>query len=333
MFALPQSPSSIGNTLTQPIVPTPSVPTDPSQVSLWQNFQNRLKQDPNLRMALLTTGLNMMKSQQPGQTGFDTFTNAALTGIGTYDQLKQRDNAARIEEEKLDLSRRNVANTERRTENQEEQFEQSFGLSKSEAERRKSNDARRAEEFNSQYNLAKEKFEEQKRQFNESLTAQGTAAGSMTGAERMLAADIEMLQTLHPDIYTRDAEGEAKAREILRMKKTSDPNAQARIISGLMDTFSESNFSRKKDEQLSNERILEEAIETYKLISQDLTSPEDSDTLDGAFLSHPSTGEKGIIRKIGEDQYVVEYKAGATAALSAEQVKAIQKSGAVNVGP
>ena len=86
----------VGGALTQPQVPVGQA--QPEKIGLWQRFRDKLASDPNLRMALMTTGNQMLKTPQPGQSGFDIFSDAAQAGIGTLDTLRQRDRRQGLED-------------------------------------------------------------------------------------------------------------------------------------------------------------------------------------------------------------------------------------------
>lgn len=309
---IPQAPSGVGQALTQPQVPAAGIaPTDPKQLNLWQRFQERLKQDPNLQMALLTTGLNLLRTPQPGQSGFDVFADAATTGVGTLDQLRQRDKSAARQVTQDQLAERRVGAAE-----------QGVAISGQNAETNRQRVLQSNEQFKTQMELARDKLAEDKRQFNERDKA--GVNSPITGGERLVNAGIEALVTANPDVYPDNAEGRAKARLRMQgMEGTQDPLGQARIIAGLVGDMQENNVFMPKNQQLSNEEILQRALETFSIITGDLSQPaEAGDPLEGASIAHPVNGA-GKVVKVGEDKYVVEFAGGSTGELTKTQIEAL----------
>ena len=300
--------SQVGQLLSQPVIPPAGVSTpEPQNVGRWQAFQERLKNDPNLKMALLVTGLNLLKSQQPGQTGFDTFSNAALQGVGTLDTLRQRD----LQQQQLEADKAfQQGQTERRT---------------SAVEKNASTSATRAlqsaDQFNKNYELAKSQLDESVRH-NKALETK-TGASESTGTERLINQGVNALVTAMPDVYPDTPEGRAKAR--LRVQGidqvSSDPNSGARIIASLFGDIQRNNeFS---DKPLSNEDMAHRAVSMYQTFFQAAggKQPEAApDQLDGQTLNKPGQGV-GTVRKVGEDRYVVEFEGGSTATITGETIK------------
>lgn len=66
------------------------------------NFLGRIKQawqDPNMRQAVMSAGLNLMRTPQLGQNGWDTAANALQAGMGTLEGLRERDRKRNQENE------------------------------------------------------------------------------------------------------------------------------------------------------------------------------------------------------------------------------------------
>lgn len=309
----------LGQSLTQPQLPAQGVaPTDPSQVGLWQRFQQRLKDDPNLRMALLTTGLNLLKTPQRGESGFDVFSNAALTGVGTLDQLRRRkieDQKAQTEEarraKELQLAERRTAATEERVTQSAKQFDENLRLSR-------------------------EQFKESKRQFDEKLKSVEGRYSALTGAERMANAGVEALVTALPNVYPDTPEGRAKARlRVQGLDNINDPLAQARIMAGLYGDLQDNNVFLDEDKQLDNAELRRQTAELFQFISSDLSklageTEENADPLEGTRIKHFVYGG-GTVQAVGDGKYVIRYDSGSKSSkLTAEQIMQVQGTASGN---
>lgn len=306
----------IGSALTQPVLPSQGAQANPEQVGLWGKFQNRLQQDPNLRMALLTTGLNLLRTPQPGQTGFDVFSDAALTGVNTLDQLRQRQRSQTIEEDErartADIEAREISDREARTG----------------AINRRTTAS--ANQFMERMRLAREQFSEEKRQFDERLKAGDfSAAGTTsTGQERLLDASVNALVTAMPEIYPDTPEGRAKARlRATGLTGVTDPEGQARIMASLYSDIAANQPFLDEEERLSEDEIVNRVTEIYKTFSGAGAEPAEAapaaDPLEGREVTNPTTQETGRIVKVGEDQYVMEFSAGQTRPLTREQMEQV----------
>lgn len=182
----------LGLELTKTPIPIASAPVDPSQLSLWQKFQQRLQNDPNLRTALLTAGLNMLRSPRQGETGFDTFAQGALTGVNTLDQLRQRDRAQQT-------AAADSAFNRQATQQQLDIADRRAGAAEKRNEILASEQANQTAQFEA-------KLAEQKRQFDARLQAgdfkgSGTTAAGSTGPERIgsLLAESFIKSGMYPD--------------------------------------------------------------------------------------------------------------------------------------
>lgn len=69
-------------------------------------------QDPNVRQAVLSTGLNLMRSPGYGQNGWDVAANSLQTGMGTLQSLRERDRqrALEAEDRKIKEEQRGIEN-------------------------------------------------------------------------------------------------------------------------------------------------------------------------------------------------------------------------------
>lgn len=297
-----------GQALTSPQVPAAgAAPIDPSQVGLWQKFQQRMKDDPNLRMAMLQTGLNLFRSPEPGRNNFDVFADATSTGVGTLDQLRQRD----LENERRDTA---AGEATRRTNISGRRADIAAGQRSDTAEARANT------------------LTEDARQFDARLEAGDfSPAGSQsTGAERVLAADVEALMLSDPGTYPNTPEGEARARLVARdLSGLGDKLGQGRLLQKLVSDIREANLENvtfNNATPLTEQEILQQAVVTFRTITQDISGDEED--LEGTEIPVPNspTGDVGIVEKIGEDAYVIKYNNDTEISreYTAKQIRTIQ---------
>lgn len=80
----------------------------------WRGIFQKLK-DPNVRAALLQTGLGLMKSPGYGQSGWDVASNALAHGAGTLQALREAERAKKIQDENRAIaeSQRKIENTQK----------------------------------------------------------------------------------------------------------------------------------------------------------------------------------------------------------------------------
>lgn len=87
------------------------VPLPPEEIAKrktgWQALLDQWH-DPNVRSAIVQTGIGLMRSPQYGQSGWDVGANALQAGVGTLEQLRERD---RLTAEKNATIARNQAQT------------------------------------------------------------------------------------------------------------------------------------------------------------------------------------------------------------------------------
>lgn len=315
----------IGNLLTQPQVPTAAPAPTADKIGLWKKFQQRMEQDPNLRMALLSTGINLLRTPQPGQTGFDVFADAAGTGIGTFDQLNQRDRAQDIEVSEI---ARQADIDERRT----GATESNAASNAARVDIAANNVAVSQDQFDRNFKLAQQKHAEDVRQFNVRRDAGGlTAGGGVTGQERLIASGVQALVTTQPNVYPDTEEGRAKARLVVQGigGEGGSPQGQARIMSSLISDMQENNPFLPEDQQLDQQEIVRRALETYKLISGDIDAAIEQTTNDSGLpdsIVHPAYG-KGRVVQSDNGTVVIEYEDGRTTApITLEQFQQFQNN-------
>jgi hypothetical protein len=88
-----------------PATATPSTQGAPPSVGgglkeAWKGYIQRLQNDPNLRMAIMQTGIGLMQSKQMGQNNWDIAGNALNRGVSTLELMRERDRK-KAEEEKV----------------------------------------------------------------------------------------------------------------------------------------------------------------------------------------------------------------------------------------
>jgi len=150
---------------------------------------------------LLTAGINMLKTPQVGQNGFDTFAEGAQTGVSTLDQLRQRDLGQKTA---ADITAFDQSSTTRQLEQGDTQIAQQGEANQI----RRGALAENVRQFES-------KLAEDARQFDERLASpggfsySGGGAGS-TGPERQeeLAYNAFVASGIYPDT----PQGQALAR-------------------------------------------------------------------------------------------------------------------------
>ena len=306
----------LGASIVQPPIPARGAPADPNQVGLWKRFQDRLTADPNLRMALLTTGLNMLRTPQPGQNGFDVFANAASTGLNTLDQLRQRDVL-------LGQQERQEARADRGLDIREEDS-QARDLDRDEDR------AQRASQFDQRMSQLAAQLTENQRQFDtRNAAGDFSPAGSQTtGQERLIEANIRALQTAMPETYPATDEGAAKARLLVTgIGSAADPEASARMKIQLFSALQEQNTFA--DNPLGQDQLIQTTEEIFNKFlggpAAPASGPADAptDPFDGASISRPTDGAVGRVVKVGEDQYVMEFAEGQTGVVSGAQIRSL----------
>lgn len=222
--------TNVGSALTAPQLPSRGAPAPQEQMNLWQKFQQKLTDDPNFRMALMTTGMNMMRTPKLGETGYDVFADASTQGVGMLDQLRQRDVAAERQETQDELSARRTTAVE---------------TTAAAATSRAETAATAAEGTVAYQNSA---LAENKRQFDARLQAgdfgpsgYGGAGAGSTGPEREAKLVTEAL--LNSGMYPKTEEGMAlaklRARGVIGLDLVNprDRYAFATKLAGDLKTF------------------------------------------------------------------------------------------------
>ena len=194
----------VGAALTQPVAPVPGTGQQ-SDPSLWKRFLTSLQQNPALQQSLMTTGLSLMGSPQPGESGFGTFSRSALQGVQNYTALNQLSERNRREQEGLDLQRQNVESlTDTRS--------RTAGTAEERTEIARGSLTQRDEQFEARLKAISENLDKQLASDLEiagiRATSAGGAAGS-TGAERQAALAKEAY--LASGLYPRTEQGMAMA--------------------------------------------------------------------------------------------------------------------------
>jgi len=272
-------------------------------------------------MALLTTWLNMLKTPPVGQSGFDQFANASLAGVGTLDQLRQRDLENKRADTTVDLAARRTSATERNAETSAQNADTN-------AARLEATSAN----FASNLQVARDRLTEFTRS-NKAREANTSSSGGSTGTERLLQGRMIALTTLHPDIYPDTPEGKAKVRLAAESFKTNDPLSQGRLLSQLITDITDANQTAVTFNDavpLTQDEINTQAIETFRLITGDLTedaAPEELavDPLEGPITQGTTSG---IIHKTGDNPptYQIEINGALRAPkYTAEQIEELRR--------
>jgi hypothetical protein len=251
-----------------------------------------MRDDPNFRMALMTTGLNLLRTPERGQSSFDVFADATTTGVGTLDQLRTRDRAEGREDQKIGLAERRTATTEERTDIARTGVEQ------------------RGAAFEASNEMAKARLEEAQRQFDERMKAgdfgpqAGAGAGS-TGPERM--ASLAQAEFIASGMYPDTEQGRSLAG--LR--------AKGLIGKGLITAQDRMDFATDvaKDIAVFNPdmpvaEVLDRAQELADGLANRLNASDPStipDDLEGRSFVHPNFGAATVI-KVADDLYKIEYQ-------------------------
>lgn len=274
----------IGQQLTQPQAPVGQA--DPSQISRWQQFRQKLANDPNLRMALLQTGANLMRSPKLGESGFDVFADAATTGMGTLDQLRQRDKTEGLDE-------RDRTFRENSTTRQIEQGDERIGLAETGVEQRAEGLQLQRGQLAESVRQFEARLDENGRQFDERLAGggfygMGGGAGS-TGPERMagIAEKAFIESGIYPDTPQGNALAALRARGLIGKDLTTaqDRMEFAADLAADLILFDKTLTEEQAVEKASS---LAEALSQRANASDPANSPPINDVNIGRPVSHPT---------------------------------------------
>ncbi len=292
--------ANIGQALMGPTVPMQGTPVPTEQVSRWQAFRNKLQNDPNLRMALMTAGLNMMRTPQRGETGFDTFSQGALTGLNTLDQLRQRDQRQLLEAEDRDEERRS-------TRVREGQADERIDVARSQVAATEARTVQSAEQFSQNLEIAKQRLELDKQKAADARARGGSTP--ITGQERTTNKLVDALVVASPDVYPDTPEGRAKA--LLRVSgmtgDNNDPLGQARIIAGLYSDIAGTNVFLETP--LTEQEMENRAVALFRLFSGDFGGEGEADPAPQADVIHPLHGT-GKVTDNGDGTFTVVFPSG-----------------------
>ncbi len=208
--------SSLGQSLTSPQAPQAGLTAadiNPQDLNLWQKFMQKLRSDPNLRMALLQTGIGMQRTPDFGKNQFDVFADSAQGGIQTLDALRQRDTAT-------EAGLRGESREERQIDIQE----QSLGVREQQLEQSQRN-------FEASLEQSRQRMEEAQR--HNKVTEATSASGQDTGAERERNVIVGLLQESQPELYGEDVDPggtRAKLASFRFMEEVRSGNDKARAV-------------------------------------------------------------------------------------------------------
>lgn len=313
----PVSFGNVGSVLTQPQAPARGAPVPQEQLNKWQQFRQRLQQDPNLRMALLTTGLNMLRTPPIGQTGFDTFADAAVTGVETFDALNQRTRTQGLEDRDREFR-------ESTTTRGIEQADERIDIARTGVEQRDEAFTQRGEQFDARMEHFRNQLAEDQRQFDDRLEAGGFAgANASTGAERQaqIAANAFITSGIYPDTASGRAMAELRAQKLVG-RDLVNPRDRFEYASDLAADMML--FNRDMTEQEAAQRAMALANELANLsnaedpATPDIVQDGAADTID---VPHPVLGA-GTATLLSDGTYDVVFPGGQTKNVSAEVLNA-----------
>ncbi len=303
---------NVGQALTMPQIPTGQA--DPSKIGLWQKFREKMANDPNFRMAIMTAGANMLKTPEFGQSGFDTFANAAMAGMGTLDTLRQRTKAETAEAQ----DRENTAEFRRE---QLGQGDERIALA------RGAENQRRVE--------AQQSYALRLRELEADRNSRG-AAQNLTGAERQTNQMIDALVGQYPDRFPNTEDGRQKALIYLRDLDAAkaNPTTLLRLVEERAARY-ELMGVQNADGSIKNVSSVEARELAKKEILGDLEGisggntvrgTASTDSLEGTVIKHVTQGS-GTVEKVGEDRYRVRFKGGLSSTVSGAQIRRMQTQG------
>lgn len=295
----------VGGALTNPQMPSRGASAPQAQMNLWQKFQQKLTNDPNFRMALMTTGLNMMRTPKLGESGYDVFADASLQGMGTLDQLRRRDVATERQEKLDELTGQRTAATVQTAETGAARVEQAgeqFAETQADAEAR-------TQILRDRLDLEKKKLRE-----------------GETGPERMLAGAVSAL--IQSGRYPNTPEGVAEAR--LYASGLSGQLTSRDMMSMAMDSLVKLRASNiYRETPLTESEMTRTAFEDVQAMSEYFGIPEQQtgeDQYEGVTITDPRTKEAGVVQRVPgkEDTYVIQSPTGVSREYNGDQIRAIK---------
>lgn len=220
--------------------------------SRWANFMSNLKNDPNLQMAMLQTGLQMMQPGQPGQTPIGNIAGAVQGGVSTLDMLRQRDSQQQIEA-------RDRALTEGRQEEDLRMRREGLGMQREQLRQQGRAQDRLASESAANMRMAEERLglDRERLELERERLAQGVHR-NMGAEESQIHQLAQDLARTNPELYSGD-EGLARARLVVfeRLRDARERGfSREQLMSRLLqDGFQTANMFNFQGQELSGEQI------------------------------------------------------------------------------
>lgn len=310
--SLNPSANPLGIALTQPVAPVAGAPqqVDPNAI---QKFLARLREDPNLQQSLLTTGLTLLGDPLPGESGFGTFSRAALEGVNTLDQLRTRERAEGRRDRQIDIQEGSLGEQTRRTD---------IAVDRNVLSR---------EQFEERMTLARDQLAENRRQFDTTIAAGGGGRGSpITGTERLTAAGIEALVTAQPELYPDNEEGRAKARIVVQGigDAGTDPQRRAQITATILGDLMEQNVFLDEANQMDQRELVERAVSIYDMLEGGVApTQQQADPLEGQTITARAGNQavQATVRALGDGRYrLVVNGQMSDQTFTREQIEALQ---------
>lgn len=247
----------------------PSPSNDPvvleQNKSKWRNFLAKVN-DPNVQQAIMTTGINMLRSPGYGQNSGDVIANALSQGVNTLSGLRQLDYEHKTQaQQRVDKQQQEaiqnrqgdqrIANDVRSTDAYGRQVD-----NQADATRRTDTRENRRLDEDTRHNLADEDIARQR------AKAENTRANAYKNSGNRVPAEIQKINNLTAQYLAEGMdEVSAKARATLVIDSTGtakSPGEQARALyeaklknwSGDINNFGKS-MTREQAQQMLDESI------------------------------------------------------------------------------
>lgn len=294
----PSSLNPVGNMLTQPVIPVAGVQPQ-ADPGLWKTFLANLAANPNLQQSLLTTGLSLIGDPLPGESGFGTFSRAALGGVQSYNRLNEIDRQRRLQEQGLALQERGLESLDESRKAQAEIGRERTGVMREGI-------AQRAEDSATRLQGLRERIDSDERiakiRAAGMLGASGKQAGVKENYDRALA---EALQSTYPEIYPAGDEGFKKALLVTSgIVPGNDPDSIARLATTMYTQMLPARQLFGDDPVEAQEQMIKEIQEVIKIFApydQIATQGPPEFNWDGYSFAGPG-GEVKVV-KSGDNQY------------------------------